>query len=47
MIEKSVGRDVSVLNSDAAAHQPHWVLQPREAFSSARWINVRAAPRPW
>lgn len=37
MIEKGVGRDVSVLNSDAGAHEPHWVLQPREAFYSARW----------
>ena len=36
-IEKGVGRDVSVLNSDAGAHEPHWVLQPREAFYSARW----------
>lgn len=37
VIEKSIGRDVSVLNSDAASHEPHWLLQPREAFYSARW----------
>jgi len=36
-IERGVGRDVSVLNSDAASHQPHWVLQASEAFYSARW----------
>ena len=36
LIEKGVGGDVSVLNSDAGAHEPHWVLQPRDAFYSAR-----------
>jgi hypothetical protein len=36
-IEEGVGRDVTVLNTDEGAHEPHWVLQPREAFYSARW----------
>ena len=36
-IEKRVGRDVTVLNTDASAHERHWVLQPREAFYAARW----------
>lgn len=39
-IEKGIGRDVTVLNSDPTAHERRWVLQPREAFYSARWNKV-------